>query len=228
MLVTVKDQVIRFGVGSPDRPYVPVWRIWPQRSDVYLSARDIAGTFKISLHESGEWVAQFTNQSGIKIGGVSRRHTTWHRPAPFADGWVQGPSIVIPAVEWAGELGLPQNVKESDNVQWFPAPKAGEKLCFITLFASNGHADIAGVSIEGDMYITEPLRLENGEFVWLQARNVHLGPGEPEHLDAVEREFRAFSATSQPADVSAAGIEVFKDQPLVIQFPLGLRHFTFK
>ncbi len=31
----------------------------------------------------------------------------------------------------------------------------------------------------------------------------------------------------EPADVGAAGIEVFKDQPLVIQFPLGLRHFTF-
>jgi hypothetical protein len=57
---------------------------------------------------------------------------------------------------------------------------------------------------------------------------LRISPGEPEHLDAVEQEFPAFSATSQPADVSAAGLEVFKDQPLVIQFPLGLCHFTFK
>ena len=223
----MRDQVVRFGVGTPDRPYVPVWRIWPQRSDVYLSARDIAGTFKISLHESGEWVTQSTSQSGVKIDGMSRRHTAWRRPAPFADGWVQGPSVVVPAVEWAGELDLRQKVKESDKVEWFQAPEAGEKLCFMILFASNRDADIARVSIEGDVYITEPLQLENGEFVWLQVRYVPLGPGEPEHLGAIERKFRVFSATGQPADVSAAGIEVFKDQPLVIQFQLGLRHFTF-
>ncbi len=187
----------------------------------------MAGTFKISMHESGEWVTQFTSQSGIKIDGVTRRHTTWQRPAPFADGWVQGPSVVVPAVEWAGELNLRQKVNESDKVEWFPAPKAGQSLCFMILFASNGGADIAGVLIEGDMYVTEPLQLQNGELVWLQVRYGPLGPGEPKHLDAIEREFRVFSASGQPEDVGAAGIEVFKEQPVVIQFPLGLRHFTF-
>jgi hypothetical protein len=44
---------------------------------------------------------------------------------------------------------------------------------------------------------------------------------------SLEREFRVFTAAGEPADISAAGIEVFGDQPLVIQFPLGLRHFTF-
>jgi hypothetical protein len=223
----VKDQAIRFGVGTADEPYVPVWRIWAQRSDAYLSARDIAGTLKISLHESGEWVTQFTTQSGIRIDGASRRVVSWQRPPPFADGWVQGPSVVVPAVEWAGELNLQQKGKNLDKVEWFAAPKAGEKLCFIVLFASKRGADIAGVSIDGDMHTTEPLQLENGGSVWLQVRYVPLGPGEPEHLNALDREFRAFSTTGQPAELSAAAMEVFKDQPLVIQFPLGLRHFTF-
>jgi hypothetical protein len=124
-------------------------------------------------------------------------------------------------------LDLRQKSENLDKVEWFAAPKAGEKLCFMVLFASKRDADIAGVSIDGDMYTTEPLQLENGESVWLQARYVPLGPGEPDHLDVLEREFRAFSATGKPSDISAAGIEVFKDQPLVIQFPLGLRHFTF-
>jgi hypothetical protein len=46
----VKRHAIRFGVGTSDEPYVPVWSIWAQRSEVYLGARDIAGTLKISLH----------------------------------------------------------------------------------------------------------------------------------------------------------------------------------
>lgn len=224
----MKDQAIRFGVGTPDKPYVPVWRIWAQRSDVYLSARDIAGTLKISLHESGEWVTQFTTQSSIKIDGASRRVMKWQRPAPFADGWVQGPSVVVPAVEWAGELNLRQKGKNLDKVEWFATPIADEQLSFIVLFSSKRDAHVASVSIDGDMYITEPLKLENGESVWLLARYLPLGPGEPEHLNALDREFRAFSTTGRPAELSAAGMEVFKDQPLVIQFPLGLRHFTFK
>jgi hypothetical protein len=223
----VKDHAIRFGVGTADKPYAPAWRIWAQRSDVYLSARDIAGTLKISLHESGEWVTQFTTQSGIKIDGASRRVIRWQRPEPFADGWVQGPSVVVPAVDWAGELSLRQKRKNLDKVEWFAAPKAGDKLCFIVLFASKRDADIAGVLIDGDIYITEPLQLQNGGSVWLQVRYVPLGPGEPEYLDSLDREFRAFSTTGQPAELSAAGMDVFNDQPLVIQFPLGLRHFTF-
>jgi len=71
---------------------------------------------KISLHESGEWVTQFTTQSGIKIDGASRRVMRWQRPAAFAEGWVQGPSVVVPAVEWAGELNLRQKGKNSDKV----------------------------------------------------------------------------------------------------------------
>ena len=117
----MKDSVIRFGVGIPDKPYVPVWRMWPHRSDVYLSARDVVSTLKISLHESGEWVTQFTTQSGVKIDGASRRVITWNRPEPFADGWVQGPSVVVPSVEWAGELNQRQKGKTLDKVEWFAA-----------------------------------------------------------------------------------------------------------
>jgi hypothetical protein len=224
---TVKDQAIRFGVGTSAKPYVPVWRLWSQRSDVYLSARDIAGTLKISLHESGAWVTQFTTQSAIQIDSASRRVMRWQRPAPFADGWTQGPSVVIPWVEWAGEFDLRQKPKNLDKVQWFVAPKAGEKLCFMVLFAAKRDADIAEVSTAGDLHGTERLQLKNGDTVWLQARYLPLGPGEPEHLDVLEREFRVFTASGKTADISAAGIEVFRDQPLVIQFPLGLRHFTF-
>jgi hypothetical protein len=182
---------------------------------------------KISLHESGEWVTQFTTQSGIKIDGASRRVIKWQKPAPFADGWVQGPSVVVPAVEWAGELKLRQKAENLNKVKWFAAPKAGEKLCFIVLLASKRDADVAGVLIAGDMHIPEPLELKNGGAVWVQARYIPLGPGEPEHLNVLEREFRVFSTTGQPAELSAAGMEVFDDQPLVIQLPLGLRHFTF-
>src|SRR5205807_1267806 len=139
-----------------------------------------------------------------------------------------GPAVVVPAVDWAGELGMRQTLNKPAEISWFPPPPAGAKVSFMTLFAPNCTAEISRVSLQTDLYVTEPLRLENGECVWLLARYEPLGLGEPEHMEALAREFPVFNAGGKPSDTSAAGIEVFTELPLVIQFPLGKRHFVFK
>jgi hypothetical protein len=78
----VPDPTIRFAVGSEAEPFSSVWRLWAHNDEVYLSTRVMARTLKISLHSSGEWIAAFTEQSGVKIEETgSRRHRTWQRPA---------------------------------------------------------------------------------------------------------------------------------------------------
>jgi hypothetical protein len=222
------NQVIRFGVGSAATPYVPVWRLWVSKSDVYIAQRDMAGTFKISLHEK-DWVTQFTRESGVRINGVSRRHTKWEMPPPFTEGWVQGPTISVPAVEWAGEIGIKQDVSDSSNVEWFPVPSPNHRIDFTVLFSDSGQRpDDASVLRNGDMLEEESLSLTNGKTVWLYGREVVLSSDDQSHISWLENEFRGFTSSGTLEDLKgAAGIEVFKDQPLVIQFPLGLRHFTF-
>jgi len=44
----------------------------------------ILGTFKLSLHQSGRWIAAFTEQSGVVITETgTRRHKEWSRPPEF-------------------------------------------------------------------------------------------------------------------------------------------------
>jgi len=226
----VAKSVIRFGVGSEQRPYVPVWRLWNHRSDIYLAQRDMAGTFKISLHESGEWVSQFTQQSGVKISGKSRRHATWTRPEAFSGKWVKGPTISVPAVDWAGEIEIKQDVEDKDDVTWFPTPEAGMRLDLTVLLSeADPNPGIQSVLLPTDMLVTETLLLSNGERVWLYARQVPLDTEEQSCISVLDREFRGFSVNGRREDMrGAAGIEVSKDQPLLIQMPLGLRHFAFQ
>ena len=60
--------VARLAVGRPDGPSSGVLRIWSPKgkSDVYASMRGIAGQVKISLHESGTYIAGLTTQFAAK------------------------------------------------------------------------------------------------------------------------------------------------------------------
>ena len=52
-------RVLRFGVGDPARRVrATTWACWTNGSgtkDVYVAARAMAGTLKLSLHETGQW-----------------------------------------------------------------------------------------------------------------------------------------------------------------------------
>lgn len=230
-MVSMEKQVIRFGVGSPDKPYASTWRLWANGSDTYLAARTIAGIFKISLHKSGEWISAFTEQSGLTLqvdNNTSRRHTAWRKPPEFRKGWTQGPSIVVPWVPWAGELRQIEKVKP--DMSWYPVPAKNNEL-FLTLLISEPEtgSDISKVLINGDMLEQKTISLANGQRVWLYGREIPIRPEDREHLRWLDKEFRVFTFNGEPAGLSTVtGLEVFKDIPVLIQMPLGLRHFTFK
>src|SRR6266508_4520912 len=57
-----KRSQVRFAVGSPSGPRASVWRLWTQRSDVYMAVRSIGGIQKVSLHEDGNCFLAFTRE----------------------------------------------------------------------------------------------------------------------------------------------------------------------
>src|SRR4051794_19331119 len=86
---------LRFGTGTGNDPFTPAWKIWSNRSDIYLATRQIGGDFKISLHP-GWWGAAYTKQSGITVGDTdSRTARTWPVPPEEKPGWTRGPIIKI-------------------------------------------------------------------------------------------------------------------------------------
>lgn len=224
----VGDPSIRFAVGRPDNPRSAAWKLWVHGSDAYLTARTVGGLLKLSMHASGEWISAFTSESGVYLDKTgSRRHSTWHRPAEFAPGWTHGPVVDVPWVSWRDDL-RPKESFPSDVV-WFPEPKRNKKVMFNVLFAAGGNDDdAAAVSQPGDRILAS-LSMSNGETVWLQARQAVMTPDENRGLASAEREFRGFEVGGSLKDVHAWGLWITTAAeiaiPLLVQFPLGRRHF---
>jgi hypothetical protein len=96
---------IYMAVGQPGHRS-GVWRIWGNppsnvKSDVYVSARTIAGVQKWSLHQSGDFRHQWVTADAASrfTSSPDKRIYSWQR-GPEQDGWITGGlRICIPAGE---------------------------------------------------------------------------------------------------------------------------------
>lgn len=90
-----QDPRIRFAVGSADGPRSSVWVIWRHtnktKADVFLATRALAGTLKISFHESGETRDAFTSEYAARTPALQseasgRIRQQWRREQLGATG----------------------------------------------------------------------------------------------------------------------------------------------
>jgi hypothetical protein len=159
-----REWVARFAVGSPNGPSSAIWLIWakardherPAQSDVYLSTRPLAGSLKVSLHESGEWQYSFTSQwmqqSASTATSLTSRHVDrWQRPQEFAPGFTLAFQIVFPL--WA--LG-PSSQTCTKPVHWISAV---------------GGADIVEVAV---LLSRADVRVREGEWPGRRSMNTRL------------------------------------------------------
>lgn len=108
----------------------------PARNDVYVAARNLAGAFKVSLHESGRWRVAFTNPENPLIPeGQDRAVYKWQRPDELAHGVTRAFEIGIPATEVAVP---PEPIKHHAETLWFAPPPKGEAANFDVFLASPG------------------------------------------------------------------------------------------
>lgn len=157
----------------------------------------------------------------------SRRHKTWKRPPEFIAGWTRGPALIIPWVEWQGELKTSE-VPPPDTF-WIPGPIQHHALAFALFWSARDVApeDIHSVFRPG-VWILARLPLANGENVWLTAEKTEMAPHDRAFIDRTEKIYRgvllgdadlinawALSITTSPVGT-----------PLVIHFQLGMRHFV--
>ena len=220
---------IRFAVGSRLQPMSAPWRLWTNRSDIYMGVRMMLGHQKWSLHESGIWASAFTSESGASLPDESRPHRTWHRPEEFQPGWTLSPVISVPWVPWHADFAA-ISAYRAETV-WTPGPSPGEKVTLSILIAgSDRHiTDITEV-LDSEERILGSLPLKNGERVWLRARKSSMQASEVQGVMSVQREAIGFGASSldgiEPWLVWETTTAPPHQLPMLIHFPLGRHHFV--
>lgn len=116
---------LRFCIGEPKGHHSTTWKIWVNRSDVYLSSRMLASDIKVSLHESGECQYSHTSESFAHRGKPNRdRHIQkWKRRRIYPEsGVVHLFRIIIPSTELRSTSA---EKKEAKGVLWYMAPTIG-------------------------------------------------------------------------------------------------------
>ena len=220
------DPTFRFAAGSTEKPRSNVWRLWVHGSDIYLAVRMLAGTMNFSMHQSGNWISAFTEQSGVILETGTRRHTQWQRPPEFRLGWTQGPTIMVPWVPWRDQL--PWRFEESPaDTEWVPEPKRNKKLLFNIVISAPGVIETASVvSRPGDRLLDRNLPLANGEAVWLQVRQAEMLPPDHTYIESASKNLNVHhtgDAKSFAAFMTVIG-ESDQHTPMFVQIPLGRRH----
>src|SRR5436309_6742905 len=81
--MSTNEDALRVAVLENCKPLSGIWRIWRRNNDVYVAPRSVAGSFKVSLHESGKFRFRFTSDekaSKFLKEGQDRAVFKWPRP----------------------------------------------------------------------------------------------------------------------------------------------------
>jgi hypothetical protein len=172
---------IRIAVGRAGC-HSGVWRIWagPNQSDVYVSARVLAGKLKFSLHESGDWRLQWLSkaQATQYANTESRIIDQWPSPSSGPGGWTKGLTVWVPGQDI---VDIPDDRHRLDGVDWLPAPATNVAIGVHVVIAETGHgfvpvtgaAPFAGFWLADGrvvLVVVSAHRLDAGARAWLDER----------------------------------------------------------
>jgi len=199
-MVKRSDFHIRFAVGNPTEPRSSIWRVWTAKSpksDVYLAARSLAGTLKVSLHESGIWRSAFVSQNVPRFLHSSEDRSRrliqeWSRPSELAPGVTLAFRIVVPTSDLTYS---PLATSDQNKVVWIPPP-AVTHLTEICIFFTAPSVRVpswpGGQSMGTKLLSSYPLA--SGETLWL----VYLYNEQSYEFNAGLREFKRSLLSTPP------------------------------
>ena len=194
---------VKFAVGSQDSPLSAVWVVSASGSDVYVGARGVMQSIKLSLHRSGRWNLAFTSETGhVSPKTGQRQHVQLRRPAEFRPGWTFGPAILVPG---AGSRRLylkPPNPWPDDDVQWYPRPEGDRKRVFAIYYASSPELSFQN-EVRGKSEEVFSTQLTNGEVLYVMSWEDGMSKGERAYLrDLLEKEAPHIGVAGKQSEVS--------------------------
>jgi hypothetical protein len=184
---------IRFAVARGDDLRSSVWRLWPNKNDLYLASRTLAGLSKISFHASG--VCRYAIVSQTPRAPLDQ----WKRPPRTPEGITPAIDIMVPDFQVAGSF-RDQKPPEDKKLELIQGPPEGARL-IVRIFLADpdiAESDIRSlyrgspISVHGNVHLTREAawliscpgeKLKRAEVEWLDnlvnTTRINFSPGEP-------------------------------------------------
>ena len=223
----IKAKEIRFCVGSKDKISSLVWKLFINNEDVYILARNMRDTWKISLHASGICRVAFNKEIEK---GKDRLKLKWYK-VNFDSTLSPNIAILVPYVELIKALNNNFESKTNKDIVYIDPPSKGEKVIVKVFYTKNDE-----VAIESKLPFSHKklfqYKLKNSEVVYLIAWNEKLQDIEITHLKDELSKFQV-NVTSEEAKSKIAtvfavwvqpGTQQTNQQPTIVNYPLGYEH----
>ena len=180
---------IRFAIGSKTQRHSSSWAITFNKSDVYVGARYVMGTMKISLHESGHCKLALDRKHWQHLAdlGIAVRNdwafVRWKKSPTPVSGAVHVMSVTFPS---DFQLLNAPRVRENKPVIYLEPAPTGQAI-EVGLFYSKEPPASLGAKLEKTGLPMFNAQLENGEFVSVVGRVVRFDKTQYEGLSGTAK-----------------------------------------
>jgi len=125
----MSSKPIRFAVAGDGESHSTVWRLWANRSELYLAGRSHTGILKISFHKNGK------NRAAKVLTTPRPALISWERRPEFCPGWTFCFGIVVPPP--VTNFPFRETIKDDKPILIVPPPTQEQKAVFQLLLSSN-------------------------------------------------------------------------------------------
>jgi hypothetical protein len=166
-MTKTKDNHLRFGITNNNGLRAATWTITnpKSKSDIYISCRELRGTIKASLHQSGSWHIGYSKDAVEKYLATDQNKymEIWSRPNPIALGFTLAFRIVTPYSAVTCRL-----IESSKDIKWIPNCNEGFATEIDLIITSPDTAIINWPGKEKmDTKLLGSFKLSNEETAWL-------------------------------------------------------------
>jgi hypothetical protein len=168
------ETAIHFAAKNSSDKRSSIWKCWTnlgnEKSDIYVTNRNIGKALKASLHESGSWHIAF--DSGFIKDEVqeesrllsNRFVDKWSKPAEISMGCTLALRIIIPG----DAITISVSDKDPRSTVWVPAPPPGKALEIVLLLTAPqpNTLDWPGRESMGTQLLGS-FQIESGYRVWI-------------------------------------------------------------
>lgn len=150
-----------FGIGEPRTRQSSVWRVWNNRSDLYVAGRKMGHIFKLSLHESSQYLFWgITREHAVKHLNGKRGLRKWKR-SPVPPSGLGRASRLASILFPTDYLGPDRS--DYHGIHWIPTALPGLAIQVDLLLTLESRQTIENAFTNNGRRLEEYVRLPNGQ-----------------------------------------------------------------